>query len=248
MYRTLTLPLLVTLFMHGLIAALLIIGSPDLAPIIKKVPTSYIEAKLVTLDKPKPKPAPKPVPEKKPATSEADKLAAQREQQKRLQQQKQQAEQAEQAAKAAEAKKQQLAKQAEQDRIAEQNRRLREQQQREFAELIEQEAAQRQAASDQELATSYIALITRQVQNNWSRPPSARNNMQAELALQLVPTGEVVSVTVINSSGNGAFDRSAEKAVLRAERFPELQDLPPRVFEKYFRRLNLIFRPEDLRL
>lgn len=247
MYRTLTLPLLVTLFMHGLIAALIIIGSPDMQPVLKKAPARYIDAKLVTLEKPKARPAPKPKPPKPSSTSEADKLAAQREQQKRLQQEKQQ-QQAKLAAREAEVKKQQMAKQAEQDRIAEQNQRLREQQQREFAELIAQEAAERQAASDQELANSYIALITRQVQNSWSRPPSARNNMQAELALQLVPTGEVVSVRVVSSSGNGAFDRSAEQAVRRAERFPELQDLPPRVFEKYFRRLNLIFRPEDLRL
>ena len=104
------------------------------------------------------------------------------------------------------------------------------------------------AETDTQLASSYIALITEVIQRNWNRPPSARNHMQAELALQLVPTGEVVSVRVIKSSGNSAFDRSAENAVLKAERFPELQQMPARVFERYFRRLNLIFKPEDLRL
>ena len=80
-----------------------------------------------------------------------------------------------------------------------------------------------------------------------SRPPSARNGMECELAVQLVPTGEVVSVTVIRSSGNSAFDSSAVNAVKKAGAFPELQKLPSAEFEKNFRRLNLIFKPEDLR-
>jgi colicin import membrane protein len=71
--------------------------------------------------------------------------------------------------------------------------------------------------------------------------------MECELAVQLVPTGEVVSVTVIRSSGNPAFDASAVNAVQKAGAFPELQKLPSEEFERKFRRLNLIFRPEDLR-
>ncbi len=61
------------------------------------------------------------------------------------------------------------------------------------------------------------------------------------------PTGEVVSVSVLKSSGNTAFDRSAINAVEKAGSFPELQNLPSREFEKSFRRFRLLFRPEDLR-
>ena len=64
---------------------------------------------------------------------------------------------------------------------------------------------------------------------------------------QQFPTGEVVSVSVLKSSGNGAFDRSAINAVEKAGSFPELQNLPSREFEKTFRRFRLLFRPEDLR-
>ena len=59
--------------------------------------------------------------------------------------------------------------------------------------------------------------------------------------------GEVVSVQVLRSSGNSAFDRSAVNAVEKAGAFPELQQLPGREFEKTFRRFRLLFRPEDLR-
>lgn len=94
---------------------------------------------------------------------------------------------------------------------------------------------------------SHAALIERAIIAHWSRPASARNDMQAELLIQLVPTGEVVQVSVVRSSGNAAFDRAAENAVRRAGRFPELQQLPSRVFEQNFRRFRLVFRPEDLR-
>lgn len=247
MYKTLTLPLLVTLFMHGLIVAVILIGSPDLEPLHRKAVTKYIDARLVTLEKPKP--APKPSPKPKPKTDAAQQLAKQQEQQKQaqLEQQKQQ-QLAEQKAREDAIKKQQLAKKMEQEKIAEQQRRLKEQQQREFAELIAREAEQRQAESDAALSATYTDLISKVVTSHWSRPPSARNNMEVVLALQLIPTGEVVSVRVESSSGNAAFDRSAEKAVLKAGRFPELQNLPARIFEKDFRRLKLRFSPEDLRL
>ena len=94
---------------------------------------------------------------------------------------------------------------------------------------------------------AFVALIQQTVINYWSRPPSARNGMEAELAIQLIPTGEVVSVTIVRSSGNSAFDRSAVNAVEKAGAFPELQKLPGGEFEKTFRRFRLLFKPEDLR-
>ncbi len=109
------------------------------------------------------------------------------------------------------------------------------------------EAVEAATATADEMAASYAALIQQTVINYWSRPPSARNGMEALLAIQLIPTGEVVSVSVLKSSGNSAFDRSAINAVEKAGSFPELQNLPSGEFEKTFRRFRLLFRPEDLR-
>lgn len=117
----------------------------------------------------------------------------------------------------------------------------------ELALAMEAEDEALEALSDEELTASYIALIARAVEDNWSRPPSARNNMEAELLIQLIPTGEVVSVKLARSSGNTAFDRSAINAVEKAARFPELQQLDSSLFEEHFRRLRLKFKPEDLR-
>ena len=91
------------------------------------------------------------------------------------------------------------------------------------------------------------ATIRAAVINRWTRPPSARNGMVSVLSIQLVPTGEVVGVSVLQSSGNSAFDRSAMNAVERAGRFPEVAKLEDRIFEANFRRFQLIFKPEDLR-
>lgn len=69
--------------------------------------------------------------------------------------------------------------------------------------------------------------------------------MRAELLIGLVPTGEVVSVEVVASSGNSAFDRSALRAVRDAAPFEVPAD--PVLFEREFRNLRILFRPEDLR-
>lgn len=113
--------------------------------------------------------------------------------------------------------------------------------------VAEEEGAAAAAATSSEMAASYAALIQQTVINYWSRPPSARNGMEVLLAIQLIPTGEVVSATVLQSSGNSAFDQSAINAVKKAGSFPELQNLPPGEFEQSFRRFRLLFRPEDLR-
>ena len=108
------------------------------------------------------------------------------------------------------------------------------------------EESARKAVTDNEKTQVYIGQIQRDIVENWSRPPSARNGMQVQLRVFLVPTGEVVEVILEKKSGNDAFDRSAVLAVTKAERFL----VPPesREFEKNFREFTILFRPEDLRL
>ena len=91
------------------------------------------------------------------------------------------------------------------------------------------------------------ALMQARITQNWRRPPSARNGMEALLTISLVPTGEVVGITVATGSGSNAFDRSAIAAVERVGQFPEVAIFSISDFERYFRRFPLRFRPEDLR-
>ncbi len=135
---------------------------------------------------------------------------------------------------------------AEQRRRQEQERqrRLAELAQASFAEALASEASELAQDDDEARAQSYRFGIYQRVVANWSRPPSARNGMQARLLVELIPTGEVIGVTIVESSGSGAFDRSAEAAVRKARTFnvPREADL----FEAHFRRFSLLFRPEDL--
>lgn len=116
----------------------------------------------------------------------------------------------------------------------------------ELALALQQEENARKAVTDDEKAMAYVAQIQREIIQNWSRPPSARNGMNALLRVRLIPTGEVVDVKLEDSSGNDAFDRSAVQAVNKAGRFIVPSD--SRLFERNFREFTVFFRPDDLRL
>jgi colicin import membrane protein len=120
----------------------------------------------------------------------------------------------------------------------------------EFADELEKalarEADARKAVTDDEKAMAYVAQIQREIVQNWSRPPSARNGMEALLRVLLIPTGEVVDVKVEGSSGNAAFDRSVVLAVTKARRF--VVPTNSLRFERDFREFTVLFRPDDLRL
>ena len=106
------------------------------------------------------------------------------------------------------------------------------------------ELAESAQAEDDVAAASFRFGIYKKIVANWSRPPSARNGMEAQLLVELVPIGDIVAVTLIKGSGSSVFDQSAEAAVRKARRF----DVPgdSALFEKHFRRFTLLFRPEDL--
>ena len=154
----------------------------------------------------------------------------------------------------------QRAQEAQQER--ERQERTRVEQQRELVEaerLRQEEEVERQRQAEEvaviaaeaartefELVQSATALIQQALQQVWNRPPSARNGMRAILRIRMLPTGELLEASITQSSGDSAFDRSAENAVYSASPFAELQNLPINVFNTNFRTLSLIFEPEDL--
>lgn len=213
---------------------------------------------------PKPEPIKSPEPDRK---AEAEKQKQQEkiqlEKEKALalekaEQQKRDAEKKEaEQKKAAEKQKQDAEKkrkeQEEADRKKQEDAARKQREQQERSELAKAMAAEDNALAaerDQEAVASYVGLITRDIQNNWSRPPNARVGMEVTLLIQLIPSGDVINVSVIKSSGNDAFDRSAENAVRRVGKFPYLRELAEKsspAFERNFRRLTMVFNPTDLR-
>lgn len=126
----------------------------------------------------------------------------------------------------------------------EREKRLEEIRKQAFRDSVGEELTAEMADAIQDLSQVYITGIYLSVVENWSRPPSARNDMITVILVELFPTGDLNSVGVIESSGNQAFDRSALNAVRRAAPFNVPDDLD--LFESSFRSFRLIFNPEDL--
>jgi len=219
------------------IAALLINWQPDSKKII--VQPQYIKAELVELA------AKKKLPQKKQIKPAVDLKAKQREIEKRRAEQQRQAKLSAQKLKAQQQAERERKAREEKQRQAEIERQRRE---AEFAETLQQEQASIDAKEDKKAANSYLQLIQKRLSQHWSRPPSARRGMETLIELRLVPTGRIVGVEILKSSGDLAFDRAVEQAAFKAAPFTELQNMEPRVFGQYFRSVKVIFNPEDLRL
>ena len=222
------LPAILTLALHGGLVLVLVVrwtGPSEViaaAPSIQPIQASLIQAETLK-PKPKPKPTPKPTlqpkpkPEPKPEPQPTPEPASE--------------------PKPADVEKPEPALDAEQLAALTRN---------ELDSLVDAEISVADT-NEPSLRDLVAATIRASVINRWTRPPSARNGMVSILSIQLVPTGEVVGVSVLQSSGNTAFDRSAMTAVERTGRFPEVAKLDDRTFEANFRRFQLIFKPEDLR-
>jgi colicin import membrane protein len=235
-WQTNTAAIFTTLFIHGVIIYFTVVGWQLTNPVIHKTPKiEFVKAELVSL---KATEAPKPkVVKPKPAPPKPKQITPPPEVKK--------------PALTAELKVDDNSKPKAIDKGAlqrEQIKRMQELLTQEAAQQLADEEAQQQLEEDEIITNSYIAIIVQTITNRWSRPPSARNGMEVTVAMQLTPNGEVVDASVIKSSDDSAFDRSAIRAIKQIGQFPEIKNMPNRVFEAEFRNLKLVFRPEDLLL
>ena len=233
---------------HGVVIAVVLANwEPESKKTI--IQPQYIQAELIELA-PKKKPVKKPVKNPK-AKASTDRIAKQREIENRRAKEKRLAQKKLEAQRRAKLlKDQQEAERIRKDR-EEKQRRADEERARKQAEKAEQLRKQQAliiAKEDKQAANSYLQLIQTQISQQWNRPKSARRDMETLIELRLVPTGRIVGVEILESSGDPAFDLSVEQAVRKAEPFSELQNMAPRIFEQYFRSVKIVFNPEDLRL
>lgn len=99
----------------------------------------------------------------------------------------------------------------------------------------------KRAVYEQSEVSRYEGLIKSQITRNWIFPASYQKGMKCKVLVRLIPSGDVVSVRVIQSSGNVAFDRSVEMAVNKASPLPVPQSSTG-LFE-HFREVELVFDP-----
>ena len=115
-----------------------------------------------------------------------------------------------------------------------------EQQQRSIEKAMAEEQETRKNTA---ITNDVAAQIRAKISQVWRYPPSARPDMEVVVRIQLVPTGEVINVSIITGSGNEALDRSVLAAVSRAQPLPVPKET--RLFEQQFRNFVMAFRPED---
>tara|TARA_B100001750_G_scaffold216292_1_gene200819 strand:- start:1079 stop:1684 length:606 start_codon:yes stop_codon:yes gene_type:complete len=90
----------------------------------------------------------------------------------------------------------------------------------------------------------FSSIIQNQVMQVWQQPSSARTGLSVELLIKLVPTGEIIDVKLLKSSGNLAFDNSALNAVEKLSKFEDL-NMGRKLFDNHFRNFTLVFNPKN---
>ncbi|MHB8623598.1 MAG: cell envelope integrity protein TolA [Sulfuricaulis sp.] len=207
---------------------------------------------------------PEPAPRQTPAVDQhaqqeqeaRKKLEAEKTQQAELLK-KQEVEQAQAKAKAqvlkreaAERRQKQAKQQEQQEKVAAQARQQEEMRQQKHAiqslqaQLAAEEKQRADAAHAVQVASEvdkYTALIKQRVNRSWNRPVGEPQGFKCLVRVSLTPSGEVLSVTVVRSSGDAAFDRSVEYAVYKAAPLPLPED--PSLFDN-FREIEFWFNPE----
>ncbi len=144
--------------------------------------------------------------------------------------------------KQAEAKKRKAAEEKKRKAAEAKKRKAEAAKKRRLAEQRKAEAEMRAAMEAERDATEldrYRGLIREAVTASWIRPTGMGDGLKCTLRIRMAAGGNVIAAEVVQSSGNGAFDRSARTAVLKADPLP----VPTgRLFEK-FRDINFVFDP-----
>lgn len=110
---------------------------------------------------------------------------------------------------------------------------------RERARLKDLAARDAASASSKGLA-EYQAKIRAAVRGNINMPLDIAGNPEAIFLVTQLPTGDVLSVKLVKSSGHRGYDEAVERAILKSSPLPR----PDRV-ELFNRELRLTFRPKD---
>lgn len=103
--------------------------------------------------------------------------------------------------------------------------------------------SQAESAAMQGEVDKYIGLISRKIRQNVNRQLCGTGKPELELAISLMPTGEVIGAPkLLKGSGMAACDEAVVRAILQSQPLP----VPPQaeLFTR-FRDLRLKFRPNE---
>jgi colicin import membrane protein len=111
---------------------------------------------------------------------------------------------------------------------------------RELLAAQQADAARKAAAARASALGEYIAKIQDKVRGNWILPQELQGNPEAIFLVTQLPTGDVLHIKVVKSSGNPAYDTAVERAILKSSPLPLPSDR-----SLFDRELKLTFRLRD---
>ncbi|MBI3431007.1 MAG: cell envelope integrity protein TolA [Hydrogenophilales bacterium] len=223
-------------------------------------PPQPVKAAVKTPEPAKPAPLPKPV-EKEPPPPKAPDIALEKKKAEADRLKKLQAEQAaEEKARVEEKARAEAARVARDKQVAEQKRQalLRQMEAEELkqqlaadtaanearlARLTQARAASKRQAEVASVVGQYRDQISAKVRGNTRLPDNLKGNPQVRCLVKLLPTGEVLSVRVTQSSGNPAYDDAVVRAIEKSSPLPLPSDRDARA--AFVPELSFVHRPKE---
>jgi colicin import membrane protein len=105
------------------------------------------------------------------------------------------------------------------------------------------EEAEVEVSKEQQDIAMYAQRIILMIEDAWMKPRNIPENLVANLRLKIRPSGRIIGVDLIKSSGNIRFDNSVLQAVRRVEVFNFFNSIPKTLFEKEFQVISISFNP-----
>ena len=105
------------------------------------------------------------------------------------------------------------------------------------------EEAEVEVSKEQQDIAMYAQRIISMIEDAWMKPRNIPENLVANLRLKIRPSGRIIGIDLIKSSGNIRFDNSALQAVRRVEAFNFFNSIPKTLFEKEFQVISISFNP-----
>lgn len=95
---------------------------------------------------------------------------------------------------------------------------------------------------DRQTVSDITSKIHFELQKAWRIPVSSKKDAEATLAIRLNRDGTIEGTSIVNGSGDAAFDMSALQAAKRVGKFHGIDEVDDILFERRLRNIRVVFR------
>jgi TonB family protein len=91
---------------------------------------------------------------------------------------------------------------------------------------------------------SCVAKITEIIENTWYIPDSYTEGLEVKFRVKLANNKTIISISILESSGNREFDMSAVEAIKKIHTMVELNGLDDETYKQNFKQFSFSFKPD----